>query len=173
MDKATEEMIMPPEDQMGEALLALNERQRKFVCALAAFGGNLARSYLYAGYTAKNEATANACASRLHTRADVKAAIAEEMDRRLKTHGVVIAMSRLIEKADMGNVQAINSILDRGGFHTKTEQTITVKDERTANEILGRVKELMATNGLAPRSLPAPIDAEYTDVDPNDLSDIL
>lgn len=169
-----DEILMPPEELMGEAMLALNERGRRFVCALLVFDCNMAAAYKYAGYTATKEATAYANASRLARKADVQAAIAEENNRRLNIQGAVIAVKRLVEKAGTGNVQAINSILDRTGYHAKTEQIVHVNDDRKASDILAEVKRLLGANNLRPQAIEnKPIDVEYTVVDPNDLSDIL
>lgn len=155
-------------------MLALNGKQRRFVCAALVFDCNLSAAYKFAGYDVTNDKSAMACASRLAGRADVKAAIIEENNRRLHMQGSIIAVKRLVEKANLGNVQAINSILDRTGYHTKTEQVVTVNDERSAKDILEGVRQLLSQN-VKPLALKQePIDAEFEVVhDPNDLSDIL
>lgn len=182
MDQDLEEILVPPEELMGDAMLSLNEKQRRFVCAALVFDCNIAQAYKFAGYESKNENTAYACASRLASRGDVQAAITEENKRRLNMQGSVIAVKRLVEQAKLGKVQAINSILDRTGYHVKTEQVVTVTDNRSAADILAEVRSLLSNN-LPAKQLPPPIDAEYEDVsphqqdmsehDPNDLSDIL
>lgn len=167
-------ILIPPEEIMGEAMLALNERQRRFVCAALVFDCNLPAAYKFAGYEVTTPGAAQACSSRLHNQPNIQAAFVEENNRRLHVQGSVIAVKRLIEKASLGNVPAINSILDRTGYHAKTEQIVHVSDERTAKDILEGVRQLLSSNSLKPLALDKPIDTEFSEVrDPNDLSDIL
>jgi phage terminase small subunit len=63
---------IPPFELMGPAMRNLNERQRRFVCALAATGGDQHEAYVWAGYTAANNNVARANGSRLAASEDVK-----------------------------------------------------------------------------------------------------
>src|SRR6202030_2257797 len=81
MSEELDEILIPPEDMMGEAMLALNGKQRRFVCAALVFDCNMAQAYKFAGYDVTNDKSAQAAASRLAGRADVQAAIVEENHR--------------------------------------------------------------------------------------------
>lgn len=173
MDKETEAILVPPEELMGEAMLALNERQRKFVCALLVFDCNMGAAYQYAGYGATNENSAQACASRLANSANVQAAIQEENRRRLNLQGSVIAVKRLVEKAMSGNVPAMNSILDRTGYSVKTEHTVNVVDDRSAKDVFAEVLRLCNSNNIPSLPSPSPvIEAEFTEI-PDELKDLM
>lgn len=175
---------IPPLEMMGPAMRALNERQRRFVCALGVTGGEQREAYVWAGYTAKNDNTASACASRLAASEDVKEAIREEALRRLDS-SALLAVSTLVGIAgprstskDRDKISAANSLLDRvGGFAGKTEHKIIIKDERTNAELIEFIKEKAALAGLDARKLlgmPV-IDATYEEVTPSSegLEDVL
>ena len=164
---------VPPEDMMGKAMLALNPRQRRFVCALAVTGGAQRKAYLWAGYEGRSVASQDAAASQLAARGDVQAAIKEEALRRLDSYGLM-AVSTLGELCspsgsakDNIRLAAANSLLDRiGGFAGKTEHQIVIRDERTTQQILDSIKQLAKDNGLDPsKLLGVPIlDAEFEEV---------
>lgn len=164
---------VPPEDMMGPAMRELNERQRKYVCALAVTGGAHREAYVWAGYEGKSLNSLNAGACQLHARPDVQRAIKEEALRRLDSSSLM-AVSTLAELASPKStakasvrLAAANSLLDRiGGFAGKTEHQIVIKDERTTNDILASIRQLAKENGLDPsRLLGGPvIDAEFVEV---------
>lgn len=163
-------IVVPPEDLMGPAMLNLNERQRKFVCALAVFGGDQKGAYAWAGYDVKTDGATRACASRLAASEGVQAAIREEALRRLNSASL-LAISGLIEMASpihnddkKTRLKALQDLADRTGFHAKTEHTITIKDDRTTAQILETIHTLALANGQDPRLLLPPIDAEFEEV---------
>lgn len=173
---------VPPVEMMGPAMRALNERQRRFVCALAVLGGEQREAYVWAGYEAKTVASQDAAASQLAARPDVQEAIKEEALRRLDSYALMavstlgtLASPRSTAK-DSVKLAAANSLLDRiGGFAGKTEHKIVIKDDRTTNDIIASIRQLAAANGLDAGKLlgaPEPVDAEFTEVDP-DLADLL
>lgn len=175
---------VPPEDMMGEAMLALNVRQRRFVCALSVTGGNQRDAYVWAGYEGRTIASQDASASQLAARGDIQLAIKEEALRRLDSYALM-AVSTLGQLAspmstskDSVRLAAANSLLDRiGGFAGKTEHKIIIKDERTTNDIIASIKALAAANGLNPAALlgltEPVIDAEFEEVSSEGLEDIL
>lgn len=184
MEKEPTDLIdVPPEDMMGEAMLALNERQRKFVCALTVFGGDIQKAYVYAGYQAKAGGSLSAAAARLHTSERVVAAIREETIRRLGTVQL-LAVSTIAELASPLNnpdkklrLAAAKDILDRVGLAGITEHRITIKDERTTANILEAIKELTGDRTVPVRLIsnepvPAAVDADYDEI-PDELKDLL
>lgn len=176
MEKHVTDLIeVPPLDMMGPAMRALNERQRRFVCALAVTGGAQREAYIWAGYEARSIPSQDAAASQLIARGDVQEAIKEEALRRLDSYALM-AVSTLGQLASpMGSAKdnirlaASNSLLDRiGGFAGKTEHKIIIKDERTTNDIIASIRALAAANGLDASKLLGhePIDAEFEEVVP-------
>lgn len=174
---------VPPEDQMGPAMRQLNERQRRFVCALAVFGGDQRQAYLHAGYSVQTPGAIQACASRLSNTALVVEAIREESLRRINS-ATLLAVSTMVELASPLNnpdkrlrLKAAEEILNRTGFHGTSEQRIVIKDDRTVAELVEFIKANASLAGMNAAQLlgqkPAAVDAEFTVVDPNDLSDIL
>lgn len=182
-EKTIEDLIdIPPEDMMGPAMLALNERQRRFVCALAIFGCEPERAYAWAGYNVKTPGSLQANASRLHNTEAVQEALREEATRRFNSAPLMV-MSGLLEMCSPVHnpdrklrLKALQDAADRLGYGAKTEHVVTVKDDRTTNAIMASIMQMAIANGLDPKMLTAPggvIDAQYSEVNPDDLSDIL
>ncbi len=177
---------LPPADQMGPAMRRLNPRQQRFVCALAVFGGNRAEAYRWAGYQTNTENATYVGASRLHAQEEIKDAIREEAIRRLDT-APLLAISTMVRLAggsdDKLALKASEMILDRTGFHGKTEHLVVHEDKRTSAELIRFIQERGKANGLdvnkwlglpPPGAVgtPAVVDAEFSVVDP-DLADLL
>lgn len=175
-DKDLTDLIdVPPEDQMGPAMLRLNRRQRIFVCALAVFGGDQTAAYKHAGYECSNDRSAQAASSRLANAEDIIQAIREESLRRINS-ATLLAVSTLVEMASPRNAdqrlrrQAAVDILDRTNFNPKTEHTIIIKDDRTTAELIESITQLANANGLDPRKLLMQdpiIDTVAVDVSPS------
>lgn len=171
---------LPPKDQMGPCMRRLNEQQQRFVCALSVFGGNRTEAYMWAGYNVTNKNSASAAASRLHAQDEIKDAIREEAIRRLDT-APLLAISTMVRLAggtdDKLALKASEMILDRTGFHGKTEHLVVHEDKRTSAELIKFIQERGAANNIDVNKwlgLPAPavMDAEFSEVDP-DLADLL
>lgn len=167
---------MPDEEHMGPAMKRLNERQRRFVCALSVYGGDMTRAYVFAGYDVTTRGAASACASRLHSNDLVKEAIREESWRRLD-YSSLVAVSGMIELAMPTNtdkasrLKAIDMLSKRNGFHEKTEHLVVHEDRRTTKEILSAIDGVARRLGLDPaqllghkREAVEVIDAEYEEV---------
>ena len=176
---------LPPEDQQGPAMRRLNEQQRRFVCALSVFGGNRTEAYRWAGYNVKTDGSARAASSRLHSLEEIKDAIREEAIRRLDT-APLLAISTMVRLAggtdDKLALKASEMILDRTGFHGMTEHKVTIEDKRTTKELIEFIMQAAPRHGLDANKMlglsapgdgtAAPIDAEFTEVDP-DLADLI
>jgi hypothetical protein len=157
-DDLTDLIEIPSEDQMGPAMLRLNERQRIFVCALSVFGGDQSRAYAYAGYKSDNKRSVGAAASRLANAEEIVKAIQEESLRRINS-ATLLAVSTLVELASANNLdrklrrQAAVDILDRTNFNPVTEHRIVIKDDRTTQELIDSITKLAHDNGLDARRL--------------------
>lgn len=159
MEDAIEKLIdLPDEDMMGEAMLALEPKQRRFVCALGVFGGDQQAAYQWAGYQCKNQRALSAASSRLANTDKIQAAIKEEATRRMGYAPMLVA-SGLMEMASpvhnpdrTTRLKALVALADRIGMHAKSESTQTVifKDDRTTREIEETIRQLQIANGFAP-----------------------
>lgn len=167
-------VIVPPEDMMGRCMLDLNERQRRFVCAMAVTGGNQREAYMWAGYNAKGIASQDAAASQLATRGDVEAAMKEEALRRMRG-SALMAISTLMVIADprspskdKDKIAASRELLDRiDGFAGKTEHTVVHQlDEKTAEELIEFIRMTAQSNNVDLRQLGHGdiLEAEFTEV---------
>lgn len=166
---------MPSEDQFGPAMLRLTPMQRRFVVGLSVWGGNATEAARWAGYAS---ATENSLRVQAHTTAHlehVKAAIKEEAWRRLDESSL-LAVSTLVRICmnstdDKVALAAAEKLMDRTGFHAKSEHTVIVKDGRTTQELVAFIEAAAARNGMDANKLlgrPAPqlpvIDAECEEV---------
>lgn len=166
---------------IGPAMRALNKRQRAYVVVCLETGSaNQKRNAQLAGYTGNDSALA-VQGWRLAHDPKVLAAMEEEAHRRLRS-GALMATSRLIHLAENAReekdqLKAIDMILNRTGFHAKTEHKIDVTHEhRGPAEIQARIKELAERLGVDPvkllgHSRPAEtaapvIEAEFVEVQP-------
>ena len=175
MSALTDEMIaVPPEEIMGEAMLALSGKQRRFVCALTVAGGNYSRAYIWAGYDTTNRSSTAAAASRLANSEKVVAAIREET-LRLINSSTLYASNRLLQIAagqdDKLALQACLALMNRTGFHEKTEHRVVVKRENSTEELQILFRQLAQKNALEVIDVEATeVPAlEYTDPDLADL----
>lgn len=178
----------PPESDLGPAMRALSQSQRRFVLALLETGAqdNTVAAGM-AGYGG-TEGSRKVAAHRLAHNPKVQAAIKEEADRRLRA-GALLAASALVEIA--GNsmhkdrFKASVELLNRAGLVVRTEHKVIVEDNRLSDEIEQGIIALAQRIGVDPTRLlgsgskaaqkanakQLAIDGEYTEVD--DLSDIM
>jgi hypothetical protein len=174
--RTTEKYLIevPDEDHMGPAMKRLNDRQRRFVCAMSVYGGDVTRAYVFAGYDIKTPGALKACASRLHNNAQIIDALQEEARRRLD-YSHLVTVSGLVELALPSNtdkssrLKALLALADRTGMHAKSEQLVVHEDRRTTKELLDAIAQIAVRNGLDPAQLlghkrPDVIDAEYEEV---------
>lgn len=178
---------VPPEDDLGPKMRALNERQRAFVTAHLETGkGDNTLCASMAGYSGSRQTLA-VTGHRLAHNLQVLEAMHEEAGRRLAS-SKVMAVSQLISIAqnsmdDKNKLTAIKMILNRTGMHELSEHKVTTVDaSRTDAEMIKRITQLATGLGLdakkllghhVPAAAPAPIDGEFTEVVDDDLGDIL
>lgn len=171
-------------------MLALNERQQKFVNLILSQGlMNYTRAYMEA-YGASYD-VANANGTRLAHSPAVLDAMHEEASKRLKA-GAALAVTVLTEIANdpthKDRLRAATAIADRVGFHAKTEHEVTVKRPTDAGEVIqqiidvgkqlgwsdDQIKNAIGHNAAVPMQLLAPVDAEFEVVSSTEgLEDLL
>lgn len=146
---------MPDEEHMGAAMRRLNERQRRFVCALSVFGGDQSRAYAFAGYNNSSDHSRAVAASRLSNSDDIKEAIKEEAWRRLD-YSSILAVSTMVELASPSNpdravrLKAADMLSKRTGFHEKSEMIVTHQDNRSTKELIDFIQATAARLGVTP-----------------------
>jgi hypothetical protein len=146
---------LPDEDHMGPAMRRLNEKQRRFVCALSVFGGDQSRAYAFAGYGTTNPRSTAAASSRLANSDDIKEAIKEEAWRRLD-YSSILAISTMVELASPNNpdkavrLKAADMLSKRTGFHEKSEHLVIHEDRRSTKELIDFIQSMGKKLGVAP-----------------------
>lgn len=152
-------------DELGPAMLALDERQRKFVFNwLGNVGRDGAKAAREAGYSDEKDG-AKVRAHRLLRSPRIIAALKEEADRDVGLLRV-IAQMKLKQQvmAKKPKLAVIDSALDRTGFGRQTTQDIRVEhvDNRSTAEILAEVRRLM------PKAEIPAIEGAFTEVKDGD-----
>lgn len=158
-------------EDLGPAMLALNERQRRFVKVWNDFP--TLRQWQYAkaaGYEGNNLVLRQA-GFRLSHDEKVIAAINEDIGKRMRGRGPALGMATIMRIASTDGhkdqLRAAEALLNRTGFQETSEHKITVEHtDRTADTVIERIKELAARLGLDPVKLigmsqPEAVDAEF------------
>lgn len=162
----------PPVEDLGPAMLALNEHQRRFVVGwLRSNGKNASRVARAAGYSGKGGAD-RVRAHYLLQNPKVGAALREEAERDLNGPTAARAFLKLKELSSHPNPKisrpAADSVLDRAGIARQTNQKIQmdVTDTRTDRELIAGIVQMARLHGLDPKQLLGPdvIEAEFEEV---------
>ena len=173
---------VPDHEECGPHMRALNENQRRYVCALGVFGNNLTVAYQWAfGVEKKNVAQVNS--SRLGSTQKIKDAIHEFYQSRLHVLGPALAAERILEalsftntdlKIAMKAVEVASNVIP--GFKAATAIEMTVKHEYSLVDLEKRRGELEHELGIV-SALPNPniIEAEFevVIVDCDGIEDLL
>lgn len=173
-----ERIEVPDPEDCGPHMRALNENQRRYVCALGVFGNNQGIAYQWA-FGIEKVKVGQASASRLGAQQKIKDAIKEHYQGRLHVLGPALAAERILEalgptntdmKLALKAVELASNIVP--GFKAATAHEITVKHEYSLSEL--ESKRIALEKELGIKALPNPnvIDAEFTEVD-DDLKDLL
>jgi hypothetical protein len=155
------ESVLPVEapgvEDLGPAMLALSEMQRKFVIAFVRSGGrNANRAAIAAGYSDRGSG-AKVRAHKLLNNLKVIAALREFGERQLDG-SVFVAIAGLVEIASdpkhRDRYKAAADILDRCGFaRTTRHEVVAVKDERCTADLLALVAQYARQAGRDPKAL--------------------
>lgn len=179
---------VPSDTECGEAMRLLTGSQRAFVIALVESGADdHTACAMRAGYGG-TPGSAAVVASRMMRNPKIIAAIREEADRALQGdallgRAVLVSIAQDIRHKD--RFKAGVELLNRAGLLVETRQRITIEDNRDDDALREEVQSMLAKLFEQPvpaklahtETLHAPpvaaVDAEFTEVDPNDISDIL
>jgi|WetSurMetagenome_2_1015567.scaffolds.fasta_scaffold94644_2 hypothetical protein len=148
--------------RLGPCMSALTPKQQQFVLALLQTGCSQAKAAQLAGY-AGNSDTLKATGWRLAHDAHVQAALHEEAHKLIRTTapmaiGVIteIAQDPSVEPKD--RLKAALELLNRSGLHAHTEHKVTVeREERTATDLVQRLRDVASRAGYDPAQLLASI----------------
>jgi len=154
----------PDPENLGAAMLALTEHQRRFVMGWMQAAGEISNADVAAaaGYSRSSDAH-KVTASKLLRNPKVQAAIKEEAEKHFGSVMAIKAMLRLGSLVDSKDekiaASAADSVLDRTGYSRRTQQDIRVeKVDSRSNEELLRIIE-----AFKPKALPV-IDTTAEDV---------
>lgn len=163
-------------EDLGPAMLACTEHQRKFVRALIALGvkGKATAAAKAAGYGGPR-ATHNSLkqtAFQVTHSPKVQAAIHEECVKLLGA-GKVVAITGLLSIASdpkhPKHFDALRDVADRAGLAAKTEHKMTVEHVDNSSDQVRRIVELAKTLGVDPKQLlgrhGVTVDADFEVVD--------
>lgn len=159
----------------GPAMLALvNDRQRSFVIAAVEYPKKIGR-WLHAaraaGYGTPQSTNKSLAAIGARLAADdrVAAALVEESRKRLRalTPSAVAALDRLIEDPKhKDHARAVAAVLDRSDPLTTTHRVEVDHQHRIDPWQVAEARERIAELARRAGVLPAPIEAEFTVVEP-------
>jgi phage terminase small subunit len=148
------------DSDLGPAMRQLTEKQRKFVQIYLEQplrdGGSTAAA---AGYSTggKSGVGVRFEAYRLLRSEKVLAAIREELDKRFRSDAVIgrhVLMEIALDKEHPQRLKAATALLDRGGFHSMSEQRISVTHtDMTSEAMRERIKLLAVELGMDPAKL--------------------
>jgi phage terminase small subunit len=168
-----------PESELGPAMLACTERQRRFVLELrhgpAGYGSEI-RAARAAGYTGTDDALKVTAHRTLHNQ-KVQDALREVGYRMIRAASFtaiknVEAIANDLKHHDC--LKANLALLDRGGFAIETVHNVKVEHEHeyrvtvNAEEALERIRQLAARAGMDALKLPPVIDGTCEEIDDAD-----
>lgn len=168
-------VVAIPEAELGPAMLACNERQRRFVLELrhgpAGYGSEI-RAARAAGCRG-TDAAIRVTAHRLIHHPKVQDALREVGYRMIRAASFtairnVETIANDLEHHDC--LKANLALLDRGGFAVETVHNIKVEHEQrhvviATAEVLERITKLAAKAGLDAKALPPMIEAECREIE--------
>lgn len=160
--------ITIPED-LGPAMRACSEGQRRFVLALLETGGdNYTKAAMIAGY-AGTPGSIRVTGHQLAHHPKVIAAAREEADRRLRG-GAILGASVMIAIASdpmhKDRFKAADRLLGSAGLNIETVSRHIIEDHRSDNELLLAIAAIAKKNGLDPsKLLGRPLEAEVVDAE--------
>jgi hypothetical protein len=155
--------------EYGPRMLALTEKQRNYIKAMAAnpFGASSAWARS-AGYSDSSKG-AKVAAFRLRHDPKIEAAVLEYASTLMHRDGPVLAVSVMMEiardKEHPRRLAAAEAIADRIGLHRLSEHKIVVEHQST-EAMVARIRELAAKLGMDAEAL---LGANMKDVTPKQI----
>jgi hypothetical protein len=165
----------PDEGEEGPCMARLLPRQKNFVCEFVQNGGrNASEAYRRAGYECQPLDVAKRASELLHTE-KIQLAIREHTEKQIASHGpmavgtlISVLNNPTLKPAD--HMKAAEMLLDRGGYHAKTERKVSVSHSIDPADLAVKLRALSERTGMPipehiQKMLPAPpIDTAYQEV---------
>lgn len=167
---------VPDDESLGPAMRALNERQRRLVIAALNYPtGKDWQIAKAAGYPDRSHGALRVYAHRQFHNEKVIAALNEEADKSMRASAVLGAsVLAKIARTDghKHQLRAAEALLNRIGFHEKTEHHVSVAHtDMSAAALDARIKravgmlEKLGRDPVALLGLKAPLEGEFKVVD--------
>ena len=156
-----EKPTIEEDTELGPAMEALSERQRKFVRAVIELGRNGIENYAEAAREAGYSNISEGCKVRGHILSHdprIQAAILEESRKRINLAATVIAIPVITAIAENESVaardrlHACEMLLNRGGLPAQTEHKVTV-EHKQPKQMLELAERLAKEIGIDPARL--------------------
>lgn len=145
---------------LGSAMLALTERQRKFVLYLLETGSDNASAAARAAGYGGNDSSIRVTGWRIAHNPKVQAAIREEGLRRMgasvlavTSHLVDIATGRETRATVGERLKAMSMVLNRVGLHEMSEHKVSVEHTVDDASMIKRITHLATKLGIDPQKL--------------------
>jgi phage terminase small subunit len=150
------QILVPPDEKLGPAMLECTPAQRAFVVAMVSGGANNAtQAAMVAGYGGTDDAK-RAAAKHLMRTPKVLAALREEADK-FMISGVLVGARAVMEIAmdplHKDRLKAAVYLQERAGLQVTTKHEITVKDTRTPDDVIRSIVDMAKKNNLDPKAL--------------------
>ena len=175
-------IVAPPDSKLGPKMLALNQRQRKFVTAIMELGDdNFTNAAAAAGYEGDRNIL-KVTAYRLTHDPKVKSAMLEMAESYMTATSLALTpvlAGIAFNPQHKDQVKALLELMNRSGLHSRTEHTVNVRNESETDEaLIARFKQLALENGIPVEQVVETIkgtgiviDAEFQVVVPEVVED--
>jgi len=141
-------VAVPPDEELGPAMLALSPMRRRFVMELATGPsgyGSECRAARAAGYAADDDQTLRTAASKILHNAKVQEALREVGGKLIRAS----AFSAIRQTERIANdfehrdcLKACLALMDRGGFAVETHHTVTVEHKSLDDQALEALRTM-------------------------------
>lgn len=139
--------VVPPDDELGPAMLALTPRRRQFVMELArgpmGYGSEV-RAARAAGYSGNDDVLWTATTKIIHNQ-KVQDALREVGGKmiRASAFGAIRNTERIANDLDHKDCLKANlALMDRGGFAVETHHTVTVEHKSLDDQALEALRTM-------------------------------
>jgi hypothetical protein len=163
------------DSDLGPAMRELSEKQRRFVQIYLEQPLRSGASVAAAGYKSGTNGIRVEAVRQLRNERVLRA-IREELDKRFRSDAVIgraVLMEIALDKEHPQRLKAATALLDRGGFHSMSEQRITVDhQDMTGDAMRERITALCQELAIDPARLlghnagapPAALEVDYSEV---------
>jgi phage terminase small subunit len=141
-------VTVPPDEELGPAMLALTPMRRRFVMELATGPsgyGSEVRAARAAGYAASDDQTLQTAATKILHNAKVQEALREVGGKliRASAFSAIRQTERIANDLEHRDcLKACLALMDRGGFAVETHHTVTVEHQSLDDQALEALRTM-------------------------------